>query len=150
MFSNSLKKSSLALAMGLALASSTAYAGGDRLECGADSERGDSSIDARFESETKEGVLREKFSASFEEAPDGVHEDGDVLHVYVAAKKVGTITLAVQPNGDLGGDLDFDTNIDKDDPNDDTEEFPDNWPRVDKNGGTLVKVSTRECDLQPR
>ena len=145
MFSNSLKASSLALAMGLALASSTAYAGGDRIECDADSANGLTSMDARFESETKDGVTREKFSTSFEAAPGGAHAAGHVLEVNVSGAIVGTMTLVAQPNGDLGGDSDFDTNLDRDAADTDTP-FPANWPGAE--AGTVVLVGTLGCSLQ--
>lgn len=129
------------LVVGLMATSTGALAGGDRLECDADSATGGASMDARFEA--KDG--RNKFDASFEVAPGGTLQAGHVLQVNVAGEILGEITLAVQPNGDLGGDLEFDTNVDQDEP-DTTVPFPTNWP--DAKAGTIVKVGTLGCSLQ--
>lgn len=128
------------LAVGLMAASTSAFAGGDRFECKA-SGAGDTSMDGKFEDKDKG---REKFSASFESLNGAI---GDVFQVTVDGEMVGNITLAAQPDGNLGGDLDFDNNIDRDEP-DTTVPFPANWPGAGR--GTIVMVGTLGCTLQAR
>jgi hypothetical protein len=143
MFHKSLKNTSLALVMGMAMAaaSSTAFAGGDRLECDAESANEDASMDGKFESKGD----REKFGASYEEAGGGSHMAGDVLQVRVDGAHVGDITLEGQPGGDIGGDLNFDTTAG---PRDADQPFPANWPGA--GAGTIVDVGTLGCSLQVR
>lgn len=131
----------IALAIAVLAIGSTAFAGGDRLECKAESATEDASMDGKFESDG----ARDKFSASFEAAPDGSFMAGDVLQVTVGAEDVGDITLAVLANGDLGGDLNFDTTAG---PADDDSPFPGNFPGV--GAGTIVNVGTLGCSLQNR
>ena len=133
-----LSTAAVVLALGALVASGTASAGGNRIECDADSASGDSSMDGKFESEGG----REKFSASFEVADDGSFAVGDMLDVTVKGVIVGKITLAVEPNGDLGGDLNFDSTADADD---DDSPFPANWPGAA--AGNTVSVGTLGCSL---
>lgn len=98
-------------------------------------------MDGKFEADDKG---REKFSASVETLAG---EAGDVFQVRVDGELVGTINLAAQPDGNLGGDLDFDNNIDRDEPDTDVP-FPANWPGA--GAGTDVFVGTLGCTLQAR
>jgi hypothetical protein len=129
------------LAVGLMAASSSAFAGGDKLECKAEGAR-DVSMDARFEQDGD----RAKFDASFEAARGAGYAVGNVLQVRVGDEHVGDITLSVQLNGDLGGDLGFDNNVDRDAPDPDTVPFPANFPAV--GAGTIVTIGTLGCSLQ--
>lgn len=89
---NSLKRKTLATAMGITLlaGSATAFAGGDRLECRASMAGEDASMDARFEADGG----RMKFSASFEAAPGGSFMAGDPLGVRVGSELVAYMVLA--------------------------------------------------------
>ncbi len=135
-----LSKKLLAITLGIAVVAigTTAFAGGDRLECKAESATEDASMDARFESDDG----RDKFSASFEAAAGGSFVAGDVLDVFVNMVPVGSITLAVLPNGDIGGDLNFDTTAG---PADEDSPFPPGFPAV--MAGTRVDVGTLACNL---
>lgn len=115
--------------------SQVVLAGDDRVRLRCDAEGvNDTSMDARYEEQRG----RKKFDASFE-VPQGVgFVAGDVLEVKVGGVKVGEITLAEQPNGDLGGDLEFDTN-------DDGNPFPAKFPDV--GDGTSVMVGDLGCAL---
>ncbi len=114
----------------------SAFAGDDRTRLECDSEgAGDTSMDARYE-ERRGGA---KFDGSFEAPPGGDFMDGDLLAVVVGGIEVGSIMLATQLNGDIGGDIEFDTQADELNP------FPGNFPDV--TSGTSVTVGPLGCAL---
>ena len=99
----------------------------------------DTSMDARFE--VRDG--REKFDVSFEAAPKGYYESGDILDVHVNYEKVGYMVLYYQ-GYDLQGDLEFDTQVEG--KYDDSQPFPENFPEnVGK--GTHISVGYLSCSF---
>ena len=81
-----------------------AFAGGDRLECGA-SGPVDTSMDARYENNGD----REKLSISFEAAQGLGFVAGESLDVTVDGTSVGSMPLTLSLEGDIVGDLNFDS-----------------------------------------
>jgi hypothetical protein len=136
---------STALILTLAFTNVSAKDNRIRLKCKANTGDGLSSMSAKHITREGRRRTREKFQASFEATSDFGYAEGDILQVNVAGEIVGTMTLAFQVNGDLGGDLDFDTNVDRDQP-DTTVPFPANWPGAEK--GSIVMVGTLGCSLQ--
>lgn len=113
------------------------------LQCSADG-AGDISMRARFE---RRASGRRKFNTEFEAAPGGLYRVGQLMSVFVADFKAGTVRLVRIAGGDVTGELQLDDAADRVG----EKPFPAGFPNVPRDTRVVVKIGANTvlgCRLQ--
>lgn len=113
------------------------------LECSAEG-ASDISMRARFE---RRASGRRKFNTEFEAAPGGIYKAGQLMAVFVADFKAGTVRLVTVAGGDVAGELQLDDAAD----GVGEKPFPPGFPQIVRGTRVLVKIAAQTalaCRLQ--